>query len=743
MSIRSRYLTPKIFKWARGVLPPLSGTERDALESGDVWWDASLFSGEPDWAMLKETGAPALTAKERAFLDGPCAELCAMLDDWRITNEDRDLTPETWAFLRENKFFGMIIPEERGGLGFSTYAQSEIIRLISTRSVTAAVTVMVPNSLGPGELLLQYGTEAQQSHWLPRLAAGREIPCFGLTSAEAGSDAAAMIDEGVVVRETRDGEEVIGLRLNWSKRYITLGPVATVLGLAFKLKDPEGILGGEEDRGITVALVPTDLEGVEIGRRHIPCGQAFQNGPTTGRDVFVPLDAVIGGEEKVGEGWVMLMSALAAGRGVSLPSLAAAAAAFSARTTGAYSRVREQFGVPVGKFEGVQERLGRIAGLAYQLDAGRRLTCAGLDEGRKLAVISAIMKAHATFRMRTAIDDAMDVHSGKTVIDGPKNYLGNLYRAVPIAVTVEGANILTRSLIIYGQGAIRCHPFILDEMLALEDDDEERFDKAFWGHVGHALKNTGKAFARSWSGARIGPAPAGAGDMAIHYKRIARYSASLSLVSDLALLTLGGALKRREMLSARLGDILSELYLMSAALKRFEDEGRQPADLPLVTWCLESGYALIEQRFKEVLRNLPSRPAAWLARVVISPFGRGQAGPDDETVRACAELLIAPSEARDRLTGGVYCGAGQDEVALLEHAFTLVTETAPLRRKMKEADLDTIDEALARGVLSEAEGVRLRETAAAVGEVVKVDDFPAEDLAPMSRPSAEPAMAAQ
>ncbi|QIE54081.1 acyl-CoA dehydrogenase [Pikeienuella piscinae] len=734
MSFRSRYLTAPIMRWAEGALPPLSDTEREALEAGDTWWDVELFSGSPDWSVLLDTPAPVLTENEQAFLDGPCVELCGMLDDWAITNENRDLSPEVWRFMREKRFFGMIIPENRGGLGFSAYAQSEVIRRISTRSITAGVTVMVPNSLGPGELLMQYGTDAQQDCWLPRLASGEETPCFALTSPEAGSDAAAMVDDGVICKGEHEGEKVLGIRLNWRKRYITLAPVATVIGLAFKLRDPEGLLGGAEDRGITVALVPVDTPGVVTGRRHVPCGQAFQNGPTEGHDVFVPLDAIIGGEERIGQGWMMLMSALAAGRGISLPSLGAAAIAFGARTTGAYARVRRQFGIPVSKFEGVAARLGRLAGLSYQIDAGRRLTCAGLDGGRKLAVISAIMKAHATFRMRTAVNDAMDVHSGKTVIDGPKNYLGNLYRAIPIGITVEGANILTRNLIIFGQGAIRCHPHLLDEMLALEEPDRklalERFDKAFWGHVGHAFANAGRAFVRNWSGGRIGPVPPGAGAIARHYRRVARYAASLSLVSDLALLTLGGGLKRKEMISARLGDVLSELYLMTAVLKRFEDEGRQEADIVLVDWCMASGAAMVEKRFAEVLRNLPSRPAAWLARIVIGSFGARARGPDDATVLACAALLTEPSAARERLTAGVYCGAGGDEVKTLETAFDLVVETEPLRKRMAEAKVASPDEAEARGVLSPDEAARLREADAAVAEVVEVDSFAAQALAP-------------
>jgi acyl-CoA dehydrogenase len=458
MSFRRDFITKPIFSWARGVLPAMSDTEREALEAGDVWWDADLFTGNPDWSKLLANAPATLTPEEHAFLNGPVDELCAMLDDWKINWEWRDLPPEAWDFIKQKKFFGMIIPKEFGGLGFSPYAHSEVVRKISTRSLTAAVTVMVPNSLGPGELLMRFGTKDQQHAWLPKLADGREIPCFGLTSPEAGSDAASMIDSGIICKGNFEGREVIGLRLNWHKRYITLGPVATLLGLAFKAYDPDHLVGANEDLGITVALIPTHLPGVEIGHRHLPSMQVFQNGPNWGRDVFIPMDYIIGGQERLGQGWKMLMTALAAGRGISLPSLSAAGAAYAARTTGAYARIREQFNVPIGKFEGIEEPLARIAGTAYLLDAARRLTCAALNQGRHPAVISGIMKLHATERMRIAIDDAMDIHGGKAVIDGPQNYMGNLYRSVPVGITVEGANILTRNLIVFGQGAIRAHP---------------------------------------------------------------------------------------------------------------------------------------------------------------------------------------------------------------------------------------------------------------------------------------------
>ena len=729
---RQKWLTRPIFGWAKRALPTMSETEQEALEAGDVWWEADLFTGDPDWRKLLDTPKPELTAEEQAFMNGPVEELCDMLDDWKITWKDGDLPEEAWDFIRQNRFFGMIVPKKYGGLGFSAFAHSEVIRKISSRSATAAVTVMVPNSLGPGELLMQFGTDEQREYWLPRLARGEEIPCFGLTSPEAGSDAASMIDSGVLCKGTWRGQEVLGIRLNWHKRYITLSPVATVLGLAFKLHDPDRLLGGKEELGITVALVPTDLPGVTTGRRHLPSFQMFQNGPTEGKDVFIPLDHVIGGEAQVGKGWKMLMAALAAGRGISLPSLSAAAAAFSARTTGAYARIREQFGISVGKFEGVQERMGAIAATAYQLDAARRLTCAGLDGGRKLAVISAIMKAHATDRMRQAVNDAMDVHAGKAVIDGPNNYLGNLYRAVPVGITVEGANILTRNLIIFGQGAIRAHPYLLKEMEALEEEDPDtalrKFDEAFWAHVGHGLKTAGRAFIRNGSGGLISPAPR-AGKASRYYRQISRRAASFALLSDFALLTLGGALKRKEMLSSRLGDILSELYFLSAALKRWEDEGRQKEDLPLLAYCMEAGFATIDRRFAELFSNLPNRFVAGLCKILIQPLGAHRHGPKDKTTMECAELLMAPSATRDRLTSGLHWGREGDAVAKLERAFSLSVLTEKPREAMHKARIEDPEAAVATGDITSAEAGQIAEYRKAVAEVVAVDDFAADELA--------------
>ncbi|WP_199581082.1 acyl-CoA dehydrogenase [Bradyrhizobium sp. MOS003] len=740
MSFRRDTITKPIFSWARGVLPAMSDTEREALEAGDVWWDADLFTGNPDWSKLLKIAPAKLTEEELAFLNGPVDELCAMLDEWKISWEWRDLPHDVWHFIKREKFFGMIIPKEFGGLGFSPYAHSEVVRKISTRSIAAAVTVMVPNSLGPGELLMHFGTKEQRERWLPRLADGRDIPCFGLTSPEAGSDAASMVDTGIICKGTFEDREVVGLRLNWHKRYITLGPVATLLGLAFKAYDPDHLVGGQEELGITVALIPTNLPGVEIGQRHLPSMQVFQNGPNWGRDVFIPLDYVIGGKERLGQGWKMLMTALAAGRGISLPSLSAAGAAYAARTTGAYARIREQFGISISKFEGVEEPLARIVATAYQLDAARRLTCAALNAGVHPAVISGIMKLHATERMRTAVDDAMDIHGGKAVIDGPQNYLGNLHRAVPVGITVEGANILTRNLIVFGQGAIRAHPYLLAEMNALADADRERgltaFDKTFWKHVGHSFQTLFRAFGRSWTFGAFVLAP-DAGDATPFYRQLSRYSAAFALCADMALLTLGGALKRKEMLSARFGDILSELYLLSAALKRWQDEGRQKEDFAALEWCMATGFKTIENRLAEILANLPNRFVAGFLKFVVQPFGARVLGPSDRVVHQCASLVLEPSAARERLTPDLAHVDDDGGFARLEHAFKLVTATDAIAKRVRAAHVRDWKDAVAKGVITQVEGEQLAAAHEAVTRVIEVDDFAPEALSPIYKKSGD------
>src|SRR5689334_21804397 len=558
--LRRAVVTGPIFGIYKKILPQVSQTEQEALDAGSIWWDADLFTGKPDWNKMLAYPEARLSAEELAFLDGPVEELCGMLDEWDITHNRMDLPPEVWKFIREKGFLGIIIPKSYGGLSFSAFAHTEIVTKISTRSGTAAVTVMVPNSLGPAELLIHYGTEEQKNHYLPRLAKGLEIPCFALTNPEAGSDAGAIPDFGIVCKAMHEGKEVLGVRLTWEKRYITLGPVATILGLAFKLFDPEKLLGGKEDIGITLALIPTSHKGVNIGRRHIPLSGAFMNGPNSGKDVFIPMTWIIGGEKQVGHGWRMLVECLAAGRSISLPSMSMAAGKLGSRATGAYARVRSQFRTPIGKFEGVEEPLARIGGNTYRMDATRRMTMAALDLGEKPSVISAICKYHMTEGMRSVLNDAMDVHGGKGIMMGPNNYLGHAYMNVPIAITVEGANILTRSMIIFGQGAIRCHPWVLKEIDAANKNDLAAFDAALWGHMSFTVANAARSLWLGFTGGLGYPVP-GVPETRRYLQQMARFSSAFALLADMSMFVIGGDLKRREKISARLGDILSHLYM--------------------------------------------------------------------------------------------------------------------------------------------------------------------------------------
>jgi len=731
LNFRRNYLSKPLLGLVRRILPRMSDTEREAIEAGTIGWDAELFSGKPDWNVLLSQGPAVLTAEEQGFLNGPTEELCAMLDDWEINHEVHDLPDRIWAFIRNNGFLGMIIPKEFGGLGFSATAHSTVVMKVSSRSITAAVTIMVPNSLGPGELLMEYGTNAQKKHYLPRLADGRELPCFGLTSLEAGSDAAAMTDRGVVCYAQYKGKKTLGMKVSWSKRYITLGPVATVLGLAFKLHDPEHILGNEEDLGITVALVPTDTPGVEIGRRHLPVGQVFQNGPNSGQDVFMPMDWIIGGQERIGQGWKMLVSALAAGRAISLPSLSTSGAKLAAHTTGAYARIREQFNVPIANFEGVQEALARIGGGAYLLEAARRATTRMIDLHEKPAVLSGILKYHATEHMRKIINDAMDVHGGKGICDGPRNYLGNIYKAIPVGITVEGANILTRSLIIYGQGAVRCHPYILKEMTAAQETNEDRgledFDEALFGHITFQFLTLTRALVHGLTFSYFAGSPV-KGPTAHYFRKVNRYSAAFALVSEFALITLGGALKRKEMLSARLGDVLSELYLISTVLKRFEEDERPASDLPFVQWCCETSLYNIQTRLDEVLANFPIRPLAWLIRLLVFPLGRWQHLPKDKLTQSVAKILTEPSDARKRLIDGIYIGSDTDLLGQLDLAFEKTSSLRHTGRKMRKAKTRTIAQALEQKVISQSEAERLEEAQNLVREILTVDDFAPEEI---------------
>jgi len=738
--LRRRLITRHLLAAFSRALPRMSDTEREAIDAGTVWWDGELFSGRPNWQRLLSIPAPRLSDEERAFLDGPVERLCAMLDDWKITQDLQDLPPDAWNFIKSRGFFGMIIPKRYGGLGFSALAHSEVVTKITTRSGSAAVTVMVPNSLGPAELLLQYGTEAQKNHYLPRLASGEDIPCFALTGPEAGSDASAIPDLGVVCRATIDGEEdVLAIRLNWDKRYITLGPVATLLGLAFKLHDPEGLLGGAEQRGITLALIPTDTPGITIGNRHRPMNQAFLNGPTRGKDVLIPVDWIIGGAEMAGQGWKMLMESLAAGRSISLPALATGSAKLASRATGAYAGIRRQFKTPVGQFEGVQEALARIGGNTYLMDAARTMTAIALDQGEKPAVVSAIVKYHLTERMRQVLNDAMDIHGGRGICMGPRNYLASGYQGIPVAITVEGANILTRSLIIFGQGAIRCHPYVFTEMQAASDEDRQRglrdFDAALFSHVGFAVSNVARNLVLGLTGARWVRTP-GTGIVAHYYQQLTRTSASLALAADVVMITLGGRLKRLERLSARLGDVLSYLYLASAALKRFEDQGSKDADRPLLHWSCRELLYRSQIAFDELFKNLPNRWIAIALRMLVFPLGMRYDSPNDANDRRVARLLMRPSAARDRLTEGVYVGSVDDPVGRVEHALRLAVAVESVMRKVQRAlrsgliEADTPEEqiaqAVARAIIDEDEAAGLRAADAARFDAITVDEFPPE-----------------
>jgi acyl-CoA dehydrogenase len=739
---RRERVTRPLLKVYRKMLPSMSRTEREALEAGTVWWEGELFAGVPKWQKLLGAPAPQLSDEEQAFLDGPCEELCRMNDEWQVTHSLQDLAPETWKYLRTKGFFAMIIPKRYGGLEFSAYAHSQVLTKIASRSATLASTVAVPNSLGPGELLLVYGTEEQKNRWLPGLADGTEIPCFGLTSPRAGSDAASIPDDGVVCKQVVDGEEVLGVRLNFEKRYITLAPVATVVGVAFRLFDPDGLLGKEKDVGITLALVPADTPGIEIGRRHIPLSVPFMNGPIEGKDVFLPLDAIIGGPKMAGQGWRMLMECLSVGRCISLPSNANGGAKAGVFATGAYSRIRKQFGMPIGRFEGVQEALARMAGFAYIVDAARSVTIAAVDAGEKPAVPAAILKYHCTEMARVIANDAMDIHGGKAICMGPGNYLGTGYNSIPVMITVEGANILTRSLMIFGQGAIRCHPFVLKELHAAQNPDHEAgleaFDRALFGHIGYAFSNAARAFVLGLTAAKWADTPT-RGPTRRYYQHIGRFSAAFALVSDTAMLTLGGALKKKEMLSARLGDMLSNLYLASMVLKHFENQGRREADLPLVEWSCRFLLYRTQEQLHGFLRNFPVRWVAWLLRLVVFPRGRGFSAPRDSQSRRIVELVISPGEARDRLCDGVYRTVEPgNPLGLLQEAMELSIEASPLEKKlrkgMKEGRIHAldfhaqIDEGVAAGILTAEEADKLRRADEKVMALINVDDFAPEDF---------------
>ncbi|PHX41848.1 acyl-CoA dehydrogenase, partial [Pseudomonas sp. NZIPFR-PS2] len=741
--LRRQYFTKPLFSWFQKVLPPMSETERDAIDAGTVWWDGELFSGRPDWDKLLAYPKAQLTEEEQAFIDGPTEELCAMVSDWEI-GQAMDLPPAAWEHIKTHGFFALIIPKEYGGKGFSAYAHSQVAMKLATRSGDLASTVMVPNSLGPAELLLHYGTEEQRNHYLPRLARGDDIPCFALTGPLAGSDAGAMPDTGVICKGEWEGKETLGLRLNWEKRYITLGPVATLLGLAFKAHDPDHLLGEEEDLGISLALIPTDTPGVEIGRRHLPLGAAFMNGPNAGKDVFIPLEFLIGGQEMLGKGWMMLMNCLSVGRSISLPAVGTGAAKFTSLVTGQYAQVREQFNVPLSAFEGIQEALARIGGNAWLMDSARMLTANAVDLGEKPSVLSAILKYHLTERGRECISHAMDVHGGKGIIMGPNNYLGRNWQGAPIFITVEGANILSRNLMIFGQGAIRCHPFVLKEMALAGRDDHDQALKEFDGllmqHIGFAVSNAASTLVLNLGVGHFEKAPGNRLSQG-YFRALNRQAAAFALLADLSMMLLGGELKRRERLSARLGDVLSHMYLASAALKRYHDLDSPDHLEPLFAWAMEESLGESERALDELLSNFPNKVLGCLLRVIVFPFGRRHTGPSDALDAEVAAVIgrAKGDPTLEELLAGCYRPqSAEDPVGALQHAYDLLDASHPLQKKLHmalksgqvkpTAGEHAIDAALHAGVLQPAEAHTLREAEAARRKVIDVDDFSKEEL---------------
>ena len=741
--LRVRLVTRPFMKKYLKLLPSMSSTEREALDAGTVWWDGELFTGGPNWEKLMSAKAPVLSAAEQAFIDGPCEELCAMLDDWDITHRRADLPAAVWAFIKSQGFFAMIIPRRYGGLEFSAYAHSCVLIKIASRSATASSTVAVPNSLGPAELLLHYGTEAQKNHYLPRLARGDDVPCFALTGPRAGSDAASIPDTGIICKGQWQGQEITGIRLNFSKRYITLAPIATVIGLAFRLYDPEHLMGEKADLGITCALIPRDTPGVAIGRRHFPLNIPFQNGPIQGHDVFVPMDAIIGGFATAGQGWRMLVEQLSVGRCISLPSNATGGAQAAVYASGAYARIRRQFSTPIGSFEGIEQVLARMAARTYIIDAARSVTAGAIDGGEKPSVPSAMLKYHATEIGRMIANDAMDVHGGKGVCLGPKNYLGRGYQVVPVAITVEGANILTRNLIIFGQGAVRCHPFVLKEMNAAKNPNREigvrEFDAAVMGHVGFAISNAVRSFILGLTSARFTRVP-DTGATVRFFQHVNRYSASFALATDVAMLALGGYLKKKETLSARLGDVLSSMYLASMVLKHHENQGRQPDDLPLIEWACRSLLYQAQEQLHLFLRNFPNRPLAMFMRLCIFPRGLAYSPPSDRLGHAIGELIMNPTATRERLSTHIYkTPAANNPLGLLQQALVLAATAEPLEKRIRVDGVKTglvtaldlphqIDQALTLGIINTSEAQMLRDYDEQVLSIINVDDFAPHEL---------------
>lgn len=736
---RKKFFMDKIFISVKKKLPPMSQTEKEALDAGDVWWEGLLFSGKPDWQELKRLSKVKLTPTEQSFIANQVARLCEQVNDWEIMQKTQDLPKSTWQFLKKEGFFGLCIDKKYGGHGFSAYAHSCIITQLASKSLSAAITVMVPNSLGPAELIYHYGTEEQKNYYLPRLAAGEEIPCFGLTAPTAGSDAAAIPDTGVICKGTHGGKKVLGIRFNFDKRYITLAPIATVMGLAFKLYDPDHLYSDKTNLGITVCLLPASHPGIEVGHRHMPMRLAFMNGPIRGKDVFIPLDWIIGGEQMIGHGWRMLMECLSMGRGISLPALAAAVSKVSYLSASAYAKIRKQFNMSIGQFEGVQEGLARIAGFTYMMEACRLMTANAVANGVKPAVASAITKLHMTEISRGVLNDAMDIHAGKALQMGPSNLLANIYFGVPISVTVEGANILTRNLIVFGQGAMRCHPFIRQEIEAVNDADAvkgyQKFDGLICKHLAYMVSNFAKAFFYGLTNGYFITVDK-SDPLAKYYKYLTRMSVAFALVSDVAMMRLGGSLKRKERLSARLGDILSQLYLASAVISYFHRQTPESEELPYAEWCLQTCLHRIQVAFDEFFQNFPARGLAFLLNFAVFPLDRTfKHPPSDKLSATLAHSCMTKNTLRQKLT--TYCYLGQEEADPLYHlekTFEQVIASEPLEQKIvvaiKNKKLvrylerdEQLNAAVEAKVIDMREKELLHMTDMMVAKVIAVDEF--------------------
>ncbi len=739
---RRSWLTPRVFAMFKKVAPKVSDTEKVALEAGTVGWDGQLFTGQPDWHNLLVNRHTGLTEEEQAFVDNQCTQAISQCNAWDLAVERADLPKDVWDLLKKEKFFGMIIPREYGGLGFSAKAQTAVLQKLAANEMLM-VTVGVPNSLGPGELLVKYGTDEQKDYYLPRLADGREIPCFGLTGPRAGSDATSLPDTGIVCKQEVDGKEVVGIRLNFEKRWITLAPIATVVGLAFRMFDPDGLLGDTEDYGITCALIPRDTKGMEIGRRHCPIGTPFMNGPIKGTDVFIPLDYIIGGQEMAGQGWRMLVECLSVGRCITLPSGAAGAAAYAVGTAGGFTRIRRQFNTPVADMEGVQEPLARIAAKTYIAQSAVNHTANMIDKGEKPAVPSAILKYHLTEFQRGVLTDAMDVHGGKTVTLGPRNYLGIGYSGSAVAITVEGANIMTRSLMIFGQGAIRCHPYVLKELAAKDNDDVDAFDEAFFGHAGLIFGNAARAFTQALG---LGKADVPFDSASRKYAQaVARFSAAFGLCSDAAMTTLGSELKMRELISASLGDMLSNLYLASMVLKQWHETQPVEGEKELMQYSLALLLHRTETALDEFLQNLPNRAAAMVLRGVTMPLGRCWKLPAHDMSRKLARAISTDTPVRGKLLAGAWSTNGEGTVdnplARYNDLLRDYDKAEQLYRKVTKAYAkgelpmtalhpeERFEAALEAGIYSKEEADFMRHYEEVVLEMLTVDDFPFDEFA--------------